>query len=507
VGVGDVRGGARLFDDADRESIRAHGLTVEEAERQIRLLRRPPAFARLLRPCRPGDGISALPPERHEELLAAHARAAAAGRFTKFVPASGAATRMFRDGLAFLDGGGEPPAAVRALLDGLDRMPFRDELRDRLAGRGEDLDRLRAEGRPRPILATLLEREGLNLAARPKALLPFHAYRDGVRTCFEEHLVEAAQVIADAAGVARLHVTLSPGHEPAFRDLLERVRPLQERRLSVRFAVTFSAQSPATDTLALGPDGAPFRDAGGRLLFRAAGHGALIRNLGALGADLVLLKNVDNVAPDRLKGPANLWLRLLLGALVRLQDQAFALCRRLEREPGDRAALAEALALLGRAFHRRGVAPDPGQVLDRLCRPIRVCGMVPNQGEPGGGPFWVRAGAGAELQIVEPAQVDPASGEQQRRFAAGTHFNPVLLACGLRDHRGRPFDLDRWVDAGAVILTRKSARGRDLLALERPGLWNGAMAGWNTVFVEVPGLAFNPVKTVLDLLRPEHQEG
>jgi hypothetical protein len=304
------------------------------------------------------------------------------------------------------------------------------------------------------------------LARTPKGLLPFHAYPGAPRTPFEEHLHEAAGTVRDAAGLCRVHFTVSPEHRKAFEDKLAEIRPGVESATGARFSVSFSEQSPATDTIAGGADGGPFRTAAGGLLFRPGGHGALLKNLedvARAGGDVVLVKNVDNVVPDARRGPTLLWKRLLTGLLVRLERES------------------------------------------RRDRPIRVCGVVRNEGEPGGGPFWVAGPRGETLQIVESAQVDLADPAQEAIWKTATHFNPVDLACSLRDAVGQPFDLARFVDENAVFIAEKTHEGRPLKALERPGLWNGAMALWETVFVEVPKETFAPVKTVLDLLRPEHR--
>jgi hypothetical protein len=416
----------------DRAELSRRGISLEEAERQLRVLTSPVQYARLDRPCTIGDGIERIHDARAEALIARARAAAHAGRVSKFVPASGAASRMFKDLLA------RNAEAVRAFTENAACFPF-------------DADSIDA----------VLHR----YANEPKGLIPFHRYADGsVRTPFEEHLVEAAALVADAQRTARVHFTVGDRAADAFRALAARRGPAHEARAGEHFEITYSTQSPSTDTIAAGADGAPFRDESGALLFRPAGHGALLENLHALGAggaDIVFVKNIDNVVPDHLRASTERWARIVIGRLIEAQDAS------------------------------------------RDARPVRVCGMVPNTGEPGGGPFWV-AGGGA--QIVETAQVDPHDGAQQSLLARSTHFNPVFLACGLRSARaGAPYDLHAFVDPAAVIVTNKSHGGRGLLALERPGLWNGAMARWETIFVEVPGEVFTPVKTVLDLLRVEHQ--
>jgi len=506
-----------LFSRADLEQLSRRGLTLEEAYRQVALLSRPPGFAALDRHCAVGDGIE-LVDEREAARLGDLARAAAAaGRCMAFVPASGAASRMFKDLLGALarpvGAPGAEADATRSFLEGLSGFAFAGDLAAALARAGQDASALLARGDARTVLSTLLEPAGLGYADCPKALLPFHRYGEERRTAFEEHLVEAAVLVSDAGGRCRAHFTVSAEHMDRFLALLELARPRLEARHGVSYEVEFSVQKPSTDTLALDPGGQPFHGADGSLLFRPAGHGALIANLAELGGDIVFIKNIDNVAVDPLKPATTAWSRVLIGRLAETQAAIFTLLARLE-DPRDRAAADEALAFASAALHReppRAAAPASpdsrrAAAVGLLARPLRVCGMVPNTGEPGGGPFWVRGRDRVlSLQLVETAQIDPAAEAQRSLHARSTHFNPVFMACALRDHRGGPFDLTRFVDPDAVIVTRKSHAGRELLNLERPGLWNGAMAGWNTLFVEVPLAVFNPVKTVNDLLRPEHQ--
>lgn len=520
-----------LLTDDDRRAIRARGLTVEEAERQLAILRNPPPYTRLLRACTPGDGIHVLSDAAVADALKHHARAAAAGRFRCFVPASGAATRMFRAPLAVLErdagigraaleqaaGSGDKDAReVLELLEQLARFAFTPALREAMQRRRSDLDTALRDGDVAAILGGLLHETGLDYASLPKGLLAFHRYETTARTAFEEHLIDAAQIARNEAGDVRLHFTVSENHLAGFTSLLERVRGGHEQALAARFAITFSHQQASTDTVAVGLDGQPFRDADGALLFRPGGHGALLENLARCDADLAYVKNIDNVVPDHLKGPVAHWKKVLGGLLVQLQDRVFAALRRLESEPST-AAVADALALLAEELD----TPAPAEVAGggaaerlawargKLGRPLRVCGMVRCEGETGGGPFWVgdRRGASAagSPQIVETAQIDPGDRQQQSVLASSTHFNPVDLVCGLRDHHGRPHDLARHVDQEAVFISEKSSGGRKLRALERPGLWNGSMADWSTVFVDVPAATFNPVKTVNDLLRPQHQ--
>ena len=504
------------FTESDARQLEARGIPLAEGERQLALLRVPPAPTRLLRPCTPGDGIEVLSEARLPELHARHAEAAQQGRFTKFVPASGAASRMFADlaklrevavtraDVAHRVGEGDAAAAaLLTFLDDLDRFPFAEALIRAAGGPTDDV---------RILLDALLGEDGLDYGNLPKGLIPFHRYGDDVRTAFEEHLVEAAAYARDGRGTCRLHFTVSPEHRGRFEDTLREVRRGYEGAFGVRLQVGFSTQEPATDTLALDGDGEPFRRGDGALLLRPGGHGALLHNLdalGAAGADLVFVKNIDNVVPDRLRGPTVTWKKAIAGRLLELERRAHALAHLLATGQAADAVVDEAEAFCRDVLHAPAAAPGAARraaLLDRLRRPLRVCGVVPNTGEPGGGPFWVEGEDGTvSLQLVESAQIDAKDREQVRIFASSSHFSPVDLVCALRDPDGHPYALQEYVDPRAVLLARKTHEGRPLLALERPGLWNGAMARWNTVFVEVPLTTFTPVKTVNDLLRPEHQ--
>jgi hypothetical protein len=511
-----------MFNQADRAQLAELGIPLEEVVRQQRLFVDPPPPTVLERPCAVGDGITVLGDAERRAALQAHARAAAAGRLSKFLPASGAATRMFQALLAVRgpDGavsratvderaaaGDTDARAVLTFADHLSCFAFADALAEVAARHGRDLAALRARGALGEIVGALLDPDGLDYAQAPKGLVLFHRYADGNRTAFEEHLLEAAAYSGAPSVAVRVHLTVSPEHEAAFRALLERVRESCERRTGARFLVDFSQQKRASDTLAVEVDNQPFRTPDGRLLFRPGGHGALLDNLDELRGDIVLLKTVDNIQPEHLRGAAVEWLRVLTGHLIQLQDTLFSHLARISARPAPTAAVEEARRF---ARDQLGVVPaaDAGAeaVLAALNRPLRVCGMVRNTGEPGGGPFWVRAADGScTMQIVEAAQIAAGDRAQRELFAAATHFNPVMIFCGVRDWTGQPFDLHAFVDPAAVFIARKSSHGRELKALERPGLWNGAMARWHTRFVEVPESTFSPVKTVNDLLRPVHQ--
>jgi len=482
------------FSEAQKSQLRERGISEDEAHRQLALLAAPATRVDLVRPCRLEDGVEMIPEEGREALILLHDEAARQGRCAKFVPASGAATRMFQDVLT--------GRAVDGLLEGVLRFAFADALRAELAFRGYDLDVLRGAGSSAEIVDALVGAEGLAYATMPKGLIPFHRYGDGARTPFEEHLVEAAATVRDAEGRCRLRFTVSPEHLHAFRLFAERTVPAYERALSAKFELQFSVQKGSTDTIAGSRSGGPFVDDEGKLVLRPSGHGALLDNLAELSGDIVFIKNIDNVQTDALRGDTVRWKKILGGRLVELQRAVFLHVARLRSGPTDAAFAEEARAFARASF---GIEASGAGLTKALERPLRVCGVVRNTGEPGGGPYWVRERDGrVTRQIVESAQVDAGVDSQRAAVREATHFNPVDLVCGLKDVAGVSFDLRGFVDPLTGIVSEKSHQGRELLALERPGLWNGAMSGWNTVFVEVPMSTFTPVKTVQDLLRPEH---
>ena len=517
------------FSDEDLRQIRHHGLTLNTVQRHLDLFRTPPPYFNLLGPCTPDDGIKMIHPHETQALIKTYEKEAQNGRCLKFVPGSGAASRMFKALLKALNRekdilkksiareaqvGHEEAQDLLEFMNGAKRFAFSKDLKTVMSKRDLDFDTLLERGQFTDIICFLICEVGLNYAHLPKGLLKFHAYPEGSRTAFEEHLVEAAQYIADQDGHGHLHLTVSQNHLKGFQDLLEKVKPIYEQKYKVSFHVTFSTQKKSTDTLAVDLGNRPFRQKDGRLLFRPGGHGALIRNLNDLKGDIVFIKNIDNVASDRFKHETVKWKKILGGYLIGLQNQIFSYVERLSSTAAKGTLIeqitdfirGDLLLSIPASFNKASPEEKKTVLMEKLNRPIRVCGMVRDVSEPGGGPFWVKDPTGEKsLQIVEKAQIDPDSGEQQTILAASTHFNPVDLVCGVRDWQGRPFDLHQYVDPNAVFISKKSKEGRDLKALEHPGLWNGAMSRWITVFVEVPGITFNPVKTVNDLLRDPHQ--
>ncbi len=507
----------RVFTDRDMERIEAEGLTPARVMEQLELFKRGAFPVRLSRPCSVNDGIRALSDPEKGGCITRYEEAARNGRVMKFVPASGAASRMFQDwwGIFQHDKGciGED---VQRFAEGLKRFAFFDDLKAVLSGAGLDIEALLAGGSYHELLDYILTSKGLHYAALPKALLKFHAYPDGHRTALDEHLVEAALYARDGAGICRLHITVSEEHESLVNRHIAARRDDYEKRYGVRFAIGLSVQKPSTNTIAVGMDGRPFRDRTGALVFRPGGHGALLENLCDLDGDIVVVKNIDNVVPDRLKGPTVLHKKILGGCLLGLQQESFGYLEHLFQDPPDDHLLRGAAmfckeklnTVFPRGYDSMTSAAKKDFLIEKLNRPIRVCGMVRNEGEPGGGPFWIDEKDGTRsLQIIEEAQIDHRSEDQKKTWRSSTFFNPVDIVCGIRDYRSRRFELRDFVDETSYIIAGKSQEGRDMKALELPGLWNGSMANWNTVFVEVPIETFNPVKTVYDLLREQHLPG
>jgi hypothetical protein len=493
-----------MFNLYDLEQLSQAGISVEEAERQLQNFRTGFPYLPVVAPAAPGRGIRQVDAKTQNELVRLFENWN--GSRVKFVPASGAATRMFKSLLETEAALAENPRAAISndsaeFFASLDRFAFYDELKKAPS--------FQPDSRP-AILKALLHEPGLNCSNLPKGLLLFHKYAAGARTAFEEHLVEAALYATDAGHVARLHFTVSPEHRSKFTGLLKKVQQAYEERFGVTFEITFSEQKKSTDTIAADEHNRPFRNADNSLLFRPGGHGALLENLNALTEDMVFVKNIDNVVIDALKPETVHWKKVLAGLVLQLREQVCRYIALIENNP-DALQLKEIALFLENAFCiTLPEAPEKEYaplLYAKLNRPLRVCGMVKNVGEPGGGPFIARDADGSlSLQIAESVQLDLNDPEVKKQFHAATHFNPVDLVCSFRDYKGGKFDLLHFRDAATGFISTKSKDGRTLKAQELPGLWNGAMSNWNTVFVEVPIATFNPVKTVLDLLRKEHRE-
>lgn len=502
--------------EQDNMQIEALGICEEQVNAQLQRFAEGFPFLPIKATATIGKGISALSDAECEAYVKVwNIYCEGMHKVTKFVPASGAASRMFKDLFAFVDADYEQPTTPfeQRFVENLPQAPFRDDLDvvcDKLFGKNVAV--LLAEGRSKDAVRALLYPEGLNYGLLPKGLLKFHRYADGVRTPIEEHLVEGALYAQGADKVVRLHFTISPEHRTLFESVMTAVVPLYEKRFGVSYEIELSEQKSATNTIAVTPDNAPFRNDDGTLLFRPAGHGALLHNLDGIDSDIVFIKTIDNVSPEHRSGDTLRYKKTLAGVLVAAQAQLFNDLSLLE-EDLTMEQLREMLArfqTLFCSFDESTNTMDKEALASylrrKLDRPIRVCGMVRNVGEPGGGPFLaVNPDGSVSPQILESSQIDMADAEKRRMFEEGTHFNPVDLVCGLKNRKGEKFDLTQFVDANTGFISEKSKGGRPLKALELPGLWNGSMSDWNTIFVEVPLSTFNPVKTVNDLFREQHQ--
>jgi hypothetical protein len=517
-----------MFTSGDIEQITQKGIPLQLIEKQITHFIKGFPFINLVKPAIPGDGIVAFKEERKNFYIHHFNETAPHNRIVKFVPASGAASRMFKHLFEFREKYKQTENdysfylsdksfnSVYYLITHISEIAFYTALREVMHAHGLDLKDAIDSKDLNQVIDNILEEDGLNYSNLPKGLIQFHTYRDHSRTAAEEHLVEAANYARDQISIARIHFTISPEHQQKFHALIQSVIKTYEKSLGVSFEISYSIQKPGTDIIAVTPENEPFRNGDGTLLFRPGGHGALLENLGEIDADLIFIKNIDNIVPDRLKQITFDYKKLLGGYLLSLREQIFNFLKRADGVMLSSRELDEIACFVKDTLHLPFSAND--EKLDNtkkqellvtlLNRPIRVCGMVRNEGEPGGGPFWVSDDQGKlSLQIVESSQIDMNTPGQADIVKSSTHFNPVDLVCSTRDYHGNPFNLKDFVDEETGFISSKSSGGRPLKAQELPGLWNGAMAKWITVFLEVPIITFNPVKTVNDLLRPEHLGG
>lgn len=502
----------------DKELLAKKGISEEKIAEQLACFEKGFPFLKLSAAASvENGGIMKAEDKDFERYLAAwNAYKDGEKKIVKFVPASGAASRMFKNMFEFLGADYDKPTTdfEKKFFDHIHDFAFYNDLNAAcMDNTGKNIDALLSEQNYKAIVSNLLEAAGLNYGALPKGLLKFHRYTDGVRTPLEEHLVEGALYAAGKTGKVNIHFTVSTEHRALFEKLVAAKVGEYEAKYGAKYHISFSEQKPSTDTVAADMENKPFRDKDGKLLFRPGGHGALIENLNDLDADIVFIKNIDNVVPDRLKADTVIYKKLLAGVLVTLQKQAFEYLELLDSGHYSHEQLETIIRFVQQQLRCRRTdlkeLEDADLVIylrKKLNRPMRVCGMVKNVGEPGGGPFLAYNPDGTiSLQILESSQIDMNDPEKKAMFEKGTHFNPVDLVCAIRDYKGRKFNLLEHVDKATGFISYKSKNGKDLKALELPGLWNGSMSDWNTVFVEVPLSTFNPVKTVNDLLREQHQ--
>lgn len=505
-----------MITDRDIQQLEKKGISEGKLLKQLDCFDKGFPFLKLAAAASIEKGILSISASTESTYLSAWDNYCTSGRkIIKFVPASGAASRMFKNLFEFLDASYNIPTTdfEKTFFGNIRKFAFFEDLnKSCIKNEGEDIESLLSGGKYKTIVANLLKPQGLNYGNLPKGLLKFHQYNNFSRTPVEEHLVEGSLYAKENNNIVNIHFTVSPEHKPLFQKLVTEKAPQLEKELGVIYEVSFSIQKPSTDTIAADEHNQPFRNDDGSLLFRPGGHGALIENLNDLNADIVFIKNIDNTVPDKFKPIETKYKKLLAGVLVETQKKVFQYLNLLDSGKYTHDQLLEILYFLQSELCVKNpetkFLEDAELVLylkRKLDRPIRVCGMVKNIGEPGGGPFLAVNDDGTiSPQILESSQIDMSDEEMKAMFEKGTHFNPVDLVCGIRDYRGQHFDLRRYVDENTGFISIKSKNGKELKALELPGLWNGAMSDWNTIFVEVPIETFNPVKTINDLLRERH---
>lgn len=506
--------------DNDLELLAQKGITREKVRTQLETFKEGIPFVDLEKAAIVGDGISKFTVEEEEALVTKFEETKSSLSLLKFVPASGAASRMFKALFNFLDSynpseesleayiGRTNDTAINQLSQRMGDFPFYELVQNRIAGKTTSFDE-----EVYSFVKELLSEEALNFGFFPKGLLPFHKYGEHTETPFEEHLKEGANY-SKSGNTAKLHFTISEQHSEMFASEFDTIKERVSAATDTAFEVGYSYQKASTDTIAVNRDNSPFRNADGSLLFRPGGHGALIENLNEQDADIIFIKNIDNVVVPENAETVTHSKKVLAGVLLKVQQKAFIYAKLLESHQVGESHLNEIKLFLREKLNVRftsaydsfSVEEQVKILQDKINRPIRICGMVKNEGEPGGGPFWIKNASGnSSLQIVESAQIDSANENQMAILKNSTHFNPVDLVCGVRNYKGEKYNLSRFVNHKEGFITDKTKDGKDLKALELPGLWNGAMAFWNTIFVEVAANTFNPVKTVNDLLKPSHQ--
>ena len=502
-----------MLTQEDLLQLTERNVTEEQVEHQVAQMKRGTAYVKLIRPATIGDGILRMSSEQVDAMNRAFDEDKEYYQFTKFVPASGAASRMFKDLFTFIESG-EETKFTDIFFAHIHSFAFFSDLGQAVEKLyGLSIDAMLKDGRKVDVVKALLLEEGLGYGKLPKALLKFHHYEHFDRLALEEHLVEAARYATDNDDVARLHFTVSPEHEEPFKKTVDSLKDSYEKKYGVKYDITYSCQKPSTDTVAIDANGELFREKDGKLLFRPGGHGALIENLNDLAQEIVFIKNIDNIVPETRVDTTVTYKKVLAGLLLKLQQQTFEYLEILDGGDVTEDELKEMITFAKTQLmidipdfvERYDVYEKTDFLYNCLNRPMRICGMVKNEGEPGGGPFWVKnMDDEVSLQIIESSQIDHGKEDQEAIFKGSTHFNPVDLVCGCWNYKGEAFNLTDYVDPNTGFVSSKSKDGRELKALELPGLWNGAMADWITLFVEVPIETFNPVKTVNDLLKPMH---
>lgn len=512
------------FSKTDLDQIYTNGIPLQKIEQQLQFFKNGIAKIILERPAVINDGIKKLSEDKAILYADFFDQNKQNLKLKKFVPASGAASRMFKFLLEFLNEFNIENETINAYINrkkdsnlsvflaGMEKFPFFDAIHNQLKNDFPEFNSWDRDKKNLQFIKVLLDKKHLDYANKPKGIIPFHKYLDYITTPIEEHLKEAA-FYANSNNKSYLHFTVSEEHQNAFEAILETIKPKIEAESNTKIEINFSYQNKNTDTIAVDLDNNPFRDQNGNLVFRPGGHGALISNLNQLDADIVFIKNIDNVIQNHIKLVA-MYKKALAGILLKLQTQIFSYLIKIDKIDFQESQIQEVVNFANRKLNVEIIENFDKYTLENkitylkkiLNRPIRVCGMVKNEGEPGGGPFWICGLKGKiSLQIIESSQVDLTDISQKKILESATHFNPVDLVCSLKDYKGQKFDLTHFVNENRGFIVAKTKNGKELKGYELPGLWNGAMAKWITVFVEVPLVTFNPVKTVNDLLKPAHQ--
>lgn len=512
------------FTEADFEQIKAQGITLDKIEGELLLFQLGIPKIMLEKPAIINDGIVKLSNAEFQQYADFFDARKHELKLKKFVPASGAASRMFKFLNEFLLDFDHENETINAYINrkkdknlsiflaGIEKFPFYDKIKTKLKELYPDYYSLESHEKSYRFIKAMLSPEHFDFCNKPKGVLDFHKYETEIATPVEEHLNECA-FYASSNSVSHLHFTVSDHHEILFQTIIDRVKHKVEEKSQTTLHVSYSHQHKSTDTIAVTPDNEPFRNENGHLVFRPGGHGALINNLNDLEADVIFIKNIDNVIQNHID-EITLYKKALAGVLIDLQQQVFKILKKVENDEVTENNIPEIINFMEKKlnidiledFYKYTIENKLELIKNKLNRPIRVCGMVKNEGEPGGGPFWVKSYKGnVSLQIVESSQVDSQNKQQAEILAKATHFNPVDLVCATKNYRGEKFDLTQYVDQSTGFIVTKNKNGKELKGYELPGLWNGAMAKWITVFVEVPLITFNPVKTVNDLLKPAHQ--
>jgi hypothetical protein len=511
------------FLEADLEQLKGMGIAPDQAFKQLLVFEKGPHYLNIVGPCTIGNGILELEKFTAEQFGQIFEKAAQQLDIVKFIPASGAASRMFKalmelqdkaDDPAFLgqlvEKGDSSALNLKNFFDNIKKLPFWPALEKTAAKQGLDANGLLEKKSFGVLAGLILDEKGLNFGNMPKGLIPFHIYSGAPRTAVEEHLIEATMYAKSSGNRCRLHFTVDRQKSAAFEMHAKEAANALERKFSVRFSLDFSIQNPSTNTLSVSPEKNIFRLEDGSLFLRPGGHGALLENLSSINADLVFINNIDNVVCDRDKEERAFWKKALAGFLLGVQKNIFNFIEKLDTINPKISELEKASDFAEKTLNLdiKNLFGNDLRLflLEKFNRPLRVCGMVKNQGDPGGAPFWVKGPDNRiSAQIVEGAQINHLSVKQKNLFASSTHFNPVDIVCAFKNRFGKPFDLKKFVDEQAVFISKKSKNGQEILALELPGLWNGSMAFWNSIYIEVPMVAYNPVKQITDLLKPSHR--